>query len=222
VEIQSLEPDVLMTVPSDSSPPKVPTGPRSTPRLAAVARADDLRSRIAARDERALAELVELTSPWLLGVAHGMLQEPDEAEEVVLETFRAAWEKVPKPDDGDRGLIAWLLQVARHKAIDRLRARKRRLRLRDRVATLEPRVTPPVEPDEAAHPGWHIHASVHQALALLPDEQRQAVRLAYFEGHTHSEIAARLDVPLGTVKTRLRLGLGRLRSALAPLKDWVS
>jgi RNA polymerase sigma-70 factor (ECF subfamily) len=63
---------------------------------------------------------------------------------------------------------------------------------------------------------------VHQALALLPDEQRQAVRLAYFEGQTHSEIAARLDLPLGTVKTRLRLGLGRLRSALAPLKDWVS
>ena len=184
-------------------------------------REDDLRARIAARDERALTELVEVASPWLLGIAHGMLQDPDEAEEVVLEVFRTAWEKTPSPDEGRHGLVAWLLQVTRHRAIDRLRARKRRFRLKDRVATIEDRIAVPVEPDEAAHPGWHIHASVHQALAQLPEEQRQAVRLAYFEGQTHSEIATRLDLPLGTVKTRLRLGIGRLRSALASLKDWV-
>jgi RNA polymerase sigma-70 factor (ECF subfamily) len=83
-------------------------------------------------------------------------------------------------------------------------------------------VTPPREPDEAARPGWHVHQEVHRALAELPDEQRTTVYLAYFEGRTHSEIAERLEVPLGTVKTRLRLGLGRLRQRLAGLKDWVT
>jgi RNA polymerase sigma-70 factor (ECF subfamily) len=150
-----------------------------------------------------------------------MLQDPDEAEEVVLETFRIAWERVPGPDDERRGLVPWLLQVTRNRAIDRLRTRKRRSRLRERLAVALDHSVRPVEPDEAAHPGWHIHASVHQALSELPDEQREAVHLAYFEGQTHSEIAARLDVPLGTVKTRLRLGIGRLRTALASLKDWV-
>jgi len=185
------------------------------------AREDALRTRLAARDERALAELVELASPWLLGLTQSMLQDADEAEEVVLETFRVAWERVPAPEEGPRGLIPWLLRIARHRAIDRLRARKRRSRLGDRLAAAQVTATPAVEPDEAAHPGWHVHAAVHRALTELPDDQRQALRLAYFEGHTHSEIAERLDIPLGTVKTRLRLALGRLRTSLASLKDWV-
>lgn len=209
----------FLYVTGDPSASTQPVSP--VPRLLSPAREDDLRARLAAREERALSELVELTSPWLLGIAHGMLQDPDEAEEVVLETFRVAWEKVPNPGEGARGLVAWLLQVTRNRAIDRLRSRKRRLRLKERLASLEPPAAAPIEPDEAAHPGWHIHASVHQALSGLPVDQRQAVRLAYFEGQTHAEIAARLDLPLGTVKTRLRLGLGRLRTALAPIRDWV-
>ena len=91
----------------------------------------------------------------------------------------------------------------------------------ERVATTEPTAVPPAEPDEAARPGWHVHAEVHRALAELPGDQREAVGLAYFEGRTHSEIAESLGIPLGTVKTRLRLGLGRLRERLAPLKDWI-
>jgi RNA polymerase sigma-70 factor (ECF subfamily) len=77
------------------------------------------------------------------------------------------------------------------------------------------------EPNEAARPGWHVHESVHTALQTLSAEQLTAVRLAYFEGLTHSEIAERLRIPLGTVKTRLRLAFDKLRVALAPLKDWV-
>lgn len=191
-------------------------------RLMSESREDSLRARLAARDERALAELVELASPWLLGLTQGMLRDADEAEEVVLETFRVAWDQVPSPEEGPRGLIPWLLRIARNRAIDRLRARKRRARLGDRIAAEQPSAMPAVEPDEAAHPGWHVHGAVHRALTTLPEEQRQAVRLAYFEGCTHSEIAAQLDIPLGTVKTRLRLGLAWLRTALAPLKDWVA
>ena len=87
---------------------------------------DDLRARLAARDERALAELVDLLSPWLLGLTQAMLHDAGEAEEVVMETFKVAWEKVPPPDVGPRGLLPWLLQVARNRAIARLRTRGRR------------------------------------------------------------------------------------------------
>jgi RNA polymerase sigma-70 factor (ECF subfamily) len=185
---------------------------------------ESFRSRLAARDERALAELVDMASPWLLGLVQGILDDPGEAEDVVIETFRIAWDKVHHVDAGARGLVPWLLEVARNRAIDRLRARRRRGRLAERLAVVGTvqAVTPPREPDEAARPGWHVHQEVHRALAELPDEQRTTVYLAYFEGRTHSEIAERLEVPLGTVKTRLRLGLGRLRQRLAGLKDWVT
>ena len=75
--------------------------------------------------------------------------------------------------------------------------------------------------NEAAQPGWHVHESVHAALASLPADQREAVRLAYFRGLTHSEIAAELAIPMGTVKTRLRLAFDKLRVSLGPIKDWV-
>ena len=76
--------------------------------------------------------------------------------------------------------------------------------------------------DEAAQPGWHVHRSVHAALDGLPAEQREVVRLAYFQGFTHSEIASELAIPMGTVKTRLRLALDKLRTSLAPIKDWIA
>jgi RNA polymerase sigma-70 factor (ECF subfamily) len=198
--------------------------PRGDGRLVSEAREDDLRARLAARDERALAELVDLTSPWLLGMTQAMLHDVGEAEEVVMETFKVAWEKVPPPDVGPRGLLPWLLRIARNRAIDRLRARGRRQRMLERLGTAavdEMRAAPPPDPNEAALPGWHVHRAVHSALATLPVEQRETVQLAYFEGNTHSEIAERLGVPVGTVKTRLRLAYGRLRESLASLKDWV-
>ena len=76
------------------------------------------------------------------------------------------------------------------------------------------------EPDEAAQPGWHVHDVIRAAVEALPEDQRTAVRLAYFQGLTQSEIAARLDMPLGTVKTRLRLAFSKLRVSLAPVKGW--
>lgn len=204
---------------SSDSDPEVPAV--RGPRLVSPEREDDLRARLAARDERALTELVELASPWLLGLVQSMLHDAGDAEEVVLETFRVAWERVPPPGEGPRGLIPWLLRVARNRAIDRLRSRNRRRRLGERLALWSEGSDPAVEPDESAQPGWHVHASVHQALAQLPEEQRHAIQLAYFEGQTHSEIGRQLGIPLGTVKTRLRLGLERLRGSLGSLKDWV-
>ncbi len=181
-----------------------------------------LRLRLVARDEQALVELVELASPWLLSVAQAMLQDRDEAEEVVMHTFRILWENVTPVTGGHAGLMPYLLRVARHRAIDRLRGRRRSER-KVAAAALEwgRQSVAPAEPDEAGHPGWQVHAQVHAAFEALPAEQRTAVQLAYFEGLTQSEIAARLGIPLGTVKTRLRLAFDRLRTALAGLKDWV-
>lgn len=197
----------------------VPTG--GGPSLS-VLREESLRNRIAARDERALSELVDLASPWLLGVAHAMLRDVDEAEEVVMETFRITWNSIQPTSEDSRGIMPYLLRVTRHRAIDRIRSRQRRQRNLALVSAVEDRPTvAPSEPNEAAHPGWHLHRQVHAALATLPDEQRAAVRLAYFEGLSQSEIASALGIPLGTVKTRLRLAFGRLRTALASARDWV-
>lgn len=181
-------------------------------------------ARLVARDERALVELVDLATPWLLGVALAMLSDRDDAEEVVQETFTIAWRRVDLFDRESGRLLPWLLRIARNRAIDRLRGRRRRV---EKVRRLEAfgvtgaGAAAPVEPNEAAVPGWHVHTAVHEALAQLPPEQREAVHLAYFEGLTQSEIAERLGIPLGTVKTRLRLAFDKLRAGLASIRDWI-
>ncbi len=187
-------------------------------------RASALRERLVARDERALEELMVIATPWLLGITQSMLSDADESEEVVLESFRVLWDRVHTLSADQPGLMAWLLRITRNRAIDRLRARRRHALRLERAqqsgALGEDRVEARL-PNEAGHPGWQVHEAVHAALKALPDDQRTAVQLAYFEGLTHSEIAERLGIPVGTVKTRLRLAYGRLRQSLATLKDWV-
>ncbi len=198
-------------------------GPEPRTGLVGLARETSLRLRLMARDEQALVELVDLATPWLLGVAQAMLHDRDEAEDVVMETFRTVWESTTPTSEGHTGLMPYLLRVARHRSIDRLRWRQRRERKHSAVAGSEwSRLTVvPAEVDEAGRPGWQVHTQVHTALDQLPAEQQMVVQLAYFEGLTHSEIAAQLGIPLGTVKTRLRLAFTRLRTTLAGLKEWV-
>jgi RNA polymerase sigma-70 factor, ECF subfamily len=182
-----------------------------------------LRVRLVAREEQALVELIEIASPWLLGLTRSMLADPDEAEEVVLEVFATAWDRIGRLGEEGGALMPWLLRIARNRAIDRLRRRRRWQVKHARAETFDALPVGRVggELDEAARPGWHVHESVHAALAALPAEQREAVRLAYFQGHTHSEIARELGIPIGTVKTRLRLAFDKLRVSLASIKDWV-
>jgi RNA polymerase sigma-70 factor (ECF subfamily) len=204
--------------PKEPAPEPGPTGPL------ALATQASLRRRLVARDERALVELIEIATPWLLGLVQGMLGDQDEAEEVVLETFRIAWDRVAALGDAHEGLMPWLLRVARNRAIDRIRRRgrwRRKTARAEALGAIGPTTTAFREPDESAHPGWHVHESVHAALQALPEEQRSVVWLAYFGGRTHSEIARELGIPMGTVKTRLRLAFDKLRVALAPIEDWV-
>lgn len=215
-------------MPSSGPPRASPGGPSPdgpTPRhTLTLAGEATLRRRLMAREEQALVELIELASPWLLGLTTSMLSDQDEAEEVVLEVFATAWDRAGALGDEHDALLPWLLRIARNRAIDRLRRRRRwRLKL-DRAKAygeLAPDQVRAAEVDEAAQPGWHVHQSVHDALERLPAEQREVVRLAYFQGLTHSEIARRLEIPMGTVKTRLRLAFDKLRVSLAGIKDWI-
>ena len=188
-----------------------------------VAAQSALRARLVARDERALVELIELATPWLIGLVQGMLHDQDESEEIVGQVFETAWERIGTLGDEHQTLLPWLMRIARNRAIDRLRRRGRHRRKAARLEAYDAGGSVPFqEPDESAHPGWHVHRSVHAALAALPAEQYAVVRLAYFGGLTHSEIARELGIPMGTVKTRLRLAFDKLRAALAPIRDWIA
>jgi len=211
-------------MPTPERPAGGQSGTRPGGRGLALKDESSLRQRLVNRDEQALVELIEVASPWLLGVTQSMLSDPDEAEEVVLEVFTTVWDRAGSLGDEHATLLPWLLRIARNRAIDRLR---RRARWRRKLARAEAYGEVPVgqpssaEFNEAARPGWHVHETVHAALAALPPDQREAVRLAYFRGLTHSEIAAELAIPMGTVKTRLRLAFDKLRVSLGPIKDWV-
>ncbi|MES2123840.1 MAG: sigma-70 family RNA polymerase sigma factor [Gemmatimonadota bacterium] len=183
----------------------------------------DLRQRLVARDERALAELIESTSPWLLGVAQWMLNDSQEAEDVVQDVFVRLWQQDLSGEAGDGRLVPWLLRVTRTRCIDRLRRRRRRHQYEATLSgpAADLPITLPQEPNEAASPGWHVHRSIHEALATLPVEQQRVVHLAYFLGLSQSEVAERLQLPLGTVKTRTRLAFAHLRALLAPMKEWL-
>lgn len=175
-----------------------------------------LLARLRAREEAALAELYDRLSPWVLGVAHRILGDADEADEVLSDVFVQVWRRIDQHDASRGPLTPWVLSIARNRSLDVLR---RRGRWRRKVALVEAEAKVEGDLDEASVPGWPVHQAVHQALAALPEEQRRVVLLAYFEGLSHSEIAQRTGDPLGTVKTRLRLAQQKLEESLRYLKD---
>jgi RNA polymerase sigma-70 factor (ECF subfamily) len=172
-----------------------------------------------------LGELYDTLAPWVVGLAYRILGDADEAEDVAGEVFLQVWRRIDQHDTRRGPLVPWILAIARHRALDALRRRRRwwRKAERERVRAADPSVLEPAPaPHEAAVPGWPVHREVHAALAALPDEQRRVVLLAYFDGLTHREIARRLAQPLGTVKTRLRTAQAKLTEALAHVKDWIA
>lgn len=186
-----------------------------------------LEQRLKAGDERALAELYDLVAPWVLGVAFRILHDDDEAEEVTGDVFAQVWRHIDQHDARRGPLVPWILWIARNRALDVLRRRRRWWRKGERWAQaqvaegLDIVPSAAASPHEAAVPGWPLHREVHAALAALPEEQRRVVTLSYFEGLSHREIARRLHQPLGTVKTRLRMAHQRLTDRLKHVKDWL-
>lgn len=169
-----------------------------------------------------MSELYDQLAPWVLGVAYRILGDEDEAGEVVGDVFVQVWTNI-KQHDASRGpLVPWVLSIARNRALDLLRRRRRWNRKAERLHLEQgDPVAETTDRPEAAVPGWPVHQEVHRALAALPEDQREAVTLAFFEGLSHSEIAKRTGAPLGTVKTRMRIAQQKLAEALKHVRDWI-
>jgi len=164
----------------------------------------------------ALGRLYDRHAAAVFGLARRMLARVEDAEEVVQDVFAQVWRDATRYAEERASVAGWIVMLARTRAIDRLRARRARPDLEHGV---EPSIAPPLpagdrSPEQTASAA-EDGRKVKQALASLPEAQRTLVELAYYEGLTHSEIAERTGVPLGTVKTRLRTAMATLRSALA-------
>ena len=177
----------------------------------------DLVRGMAAGRQEALSKLYDETSGVVYSLALRILRKPEDAEEVVLDAYSRAW-KLAKGFDPSRGsVITWLVIMTRSISIDRIRSGATRA---ERTESLdEPYNQTPsgdADPELEALFGEQ-RQRVRAALDRLPVEQRETIELAFFGGYSHSELAEKLGVPLGTVKTRVRLGLTRLRTYLEDL-----
>jgi RNA polymerase sigma-70 factor (ECF subfamily) len=174
---------------------------------------EDLLARLIDRDTDAFATLYDRHSRMAFGLAYRMLGDASAAEDVVQEAFLSVWRQADTFRPGRAAARTWLLSIVHHRAVDRLR----RMDSREVVeATMD---EPPDRADERTDVEQEVAAlveaqQVRSALGVLPPDQRRAIELAYFGGHSHGEIARMLGIPTGTVKSRLRIGLEKLRTVL--------
>jgi RNA polymerase sigma-70 factor (ECF subfamily) len=173
----------------------------------------ELMRRIGAGDSEALAEAFDLHSPGVLGLLFRILGQRSEAEEVLQEVFLQVWKQAGRYDPERATPRGWILMLARSRALDRIRRRDSSRRREEEVANDEPLAVSPVGTERLE--AMERRSRVASALGLLSPEQRHCIELAFFEGLTHTQIAERLQAPLGTVKSRILLGMNKLRQALS-------
>src|SRR5689334_3460139 len=172
--------------------------------------------RIAKGDQAALAALYDGTNRLVYGLILRVLGDSSTAEEVLLDVYTQVWRQAASYDTGRGSPLAWLTTIARSRAIDRLRSGWQDQQRKEPLDLLTDRETGVANPEEMTVASER-QRFVRSALALLSPEQREVIELAYYGGLSHSEIAVKLNQPLGTVKTRTRLGMMKLREALGPL-----
>jgi len=175
--------------------------------------------RIANGDQGALAELYDATSRQVYGLALRILSDPGAAEEVTLEVFTQVWNRANSFDLSRGTPSAWLCTMARSRAIDRFRSGAQDRKRAEPLETVSATASSATEDPEASAADSERRVRVRAALDSLPPEQREAIELAYFGGYSHSEIAEQLGHPLGTVKTRIRLAMVRLRETLIDFRE---
>jgi RNA polymerase sigma-70 factor (ECF subfamily) len=179
---------------------------------------EQLVARVAQGDASALEQLYDRYVRQCFGLALRMLGDSALAEEVVQEVFLKLWTNPGSYSTQKGKFVSWLLSLIHHRCIDELRKKSRTdvaLEESDAGSVLNTEPDPDLEPADQV---WVMEQqrAVRQALAQIPENQRQVLELAYFRGLSHSEIAAKLGQPLGTVKTRIRLGMNSLRQLLEP------
>lgn len=173
---------------------------------------------VARGDEAALARLYDAYRVILFGLLVRILNSREEAEDILQDVFIQVWRRAKDFDEKRGRPFTWLVTLARSRAIDRLRQLGARQRLATGAAQEQTETVSDALSDTIR---GAQRETVRQALAELPEEQRHALVLAYFEGLTQSEIAAKLNTPLGTIKTRMRSGMTKLRALLgAQLEDF--
>lgn len=189
------------------------------PRLRAVPSSGDPRSpdqllvAVARGDREAYADLFDFVAPKVVGVARRVVRDPARSEEVAQEVLAEVWRNAPRFDPDRGSAMTWIMTIAHRRAVDCVRSVQASRDRDDRVGTRDGVVRPFDEVAEAVEVDDE-HRRVRESLSILTDLQREVIELAYFGGHTYREVAELLDTPLGTVKTRMRDGLIRLRDAM--------
>jgi RNA polymerase sigma-70 factor (ECF subfamily) len=169
-------------------------------------------------DEAAAGTLYDRHSSTVMALTFRMVRERADAESIVLETFMQAWRDAGRFDASRGSALSWLITIARTRALDFLRTAGRQAKLMP--VRVEDMPAESFASEERTASASHAveqreqQQAVAAALRTLPDNQRVAIELAFYEGLSHSEIAERLGEPLGTVKTRIRLGMTKLRDVL--------
>lgn len=171
--------------------------------------------RVAAGDQLAMTSLYDTSNRVLFGLLLRILKEHALAEEVLLDVYMQVWRQAASYDELRGSPMAWMLTIARSRAIDRLRSGRQELLLRDSFEGFEENAKSEIDVEETAAIA-EVQLRVRDALETLPAEQREVIEMAYYGGLSHSEIALQLEQPLGTVKTRIRLGITKLRDILQP------
>jgi RNA polymerase sigma-70 factor (ECF subfamily) len=179
----------------------------------------ELLRQIARGDRAAFAEFYDRNSALMFSVALKILNNATEAEDVVQETFLQVWEKAAKFDPNLGRPSSWVAILVRNRAVDRIRASQRRLRLAEDAGAAAAIANDAADTVNDALRGREQAGMIQSAIVGLPGEQRQAIELAYFSGLTQDEISKKLNTPLGTIKARIRRGLLKLRDQLEGSHD---
>jgi RNA polymerase sigma-70 factor (ECF subfamily) len=176
----------------------------------------NLLARVLKGDQQAFSQLYDHSSTLLFTLALRILGNREEAVELLQDVYWEVWRKVSRYDVGRGTPVAWLITLTKSRAIDRLRARASRgyQATNSLEAGTAAEVADPGPSPYETQADQELRAAVEAAVAGLPQAQQQAIELAYYEGLSHAEIASRLNQPLGTVKTRIKLGMSRLRDSL--------
>ena len=170
--------------------------------------------RIAAGDSGALSDFYDEASRYVNAIALRILREPEEAEEITLDVFQQVWRLAASYDPDRCAVTSWIGMMARSRALDRWRTLQSRRRFLAPDPPGHVDYVSPAEGPETVLVATERQYRLRQAMAILPEEQRNMIALAFWEGLSHSEVAARTGVPLGTVKTRIRLGMIKLKDEL--------